>query len=138
MADSTPKVRRVKVKKTETVRERAEKTTGEKKSRRIKRTASKVTGPISKPLKSAARIGRKEYYLKVPDNKVGRFLNKRRSVVPPFLKGAWKELKLVKWPDRKETTKLTIAVFTFAITFGVIIALTDYGLDKLFRSILLK
>lgn len=138
MADSAPKLRKVKVKKTETVRERTEKRQGDNKTRRIKRTANKITRPITKPFKYVIRIGRKEYYLKMPNNKVGRFLNKRRSIIPSFVKGAWKELKLVTWPTRKETTKLTIAVFTFAVTFGAIIAITDYGLDKLFRSILIK
>ena len=65
-------------------------------------------------------------------------MNKRRRVIPRFFREAFQELRLVTWPGRKETWKLTTAVFVFAIVFGIAIAITDYGLDKLFRNIILK
>ncbi len=134
MADSkeTPKKRQLK--KQPTVRERAEKTVGTKKTRHIRRAGTVV----AKPFKSAARIGRKEYYLPIPDNKVGRTLNKRRKVTPSYFRKSWEEVKLVKWPSRKETIKLTIAVFLFAIFFSVLVALLDFGLDKIFKQLILK
>lgn len=55
-----------------------------------------------------------------------------------FFRGAFSELRGVKWPDRKQTTQLTFAVFIFAIIFGLIIGVADYGLDKVFKWILLK
>ena len=55
-----------------------------------------------------------------------------------FFRGAFRELRDVKWPDRKQTAQLTFAVFIFAIVFGLIIGITDYGLDKVFKQILLK
>jgi len=69
---------------------------------------------------------------------VGRFLNKRRHIIPSYFRNSWRELRLVTWPGRRETWKLTFAVFLFAIIFGVVISITDYGLDKLFRKVLLK
>ncbi len=133
MADPKPKKRRLRP--AETMRERAEKVANTpQKSRRIQRTA----GTISKPLRSASNFGRREYYLPLPENKVGRFFNKRRHIVPGYFRNSWRELRLVTWPSRRETWKLTLAVFTFAIIFGVLIAITDYGLDKLFRKVLLK
>lgn len=123
------------VKKAETVRERASKTTDQpRKPRRLRRTASS----IGRPFKAAHRVGKKEYYLPLPDNRAGRILNKRLSIFPRFLSNAWKELRQVEWPGRKETSKLTVAVFLFAIGFGIVIAITDYGLDKLFRKVLIK
>lgn len=61
-----------------------------------------------------------------------------KFLVPKYFKNAWIELRQVKWPGRRETIQLTLAVFAFAIVFGVLITVTDYGLDKLFKKILLK
>jgi preprotein translocase SecE subunit len=59
-------------------------------------------------------------------------------IVPSYFKNSWRELKEVTWPSRKETWKLTLAVFMFAIIFGLIITVADYGLDKVFKKVLLK
>ena len=122
------------LKKTQSVRERAEKATAPKKVRRLHTTA----GAAAKPFKAAHKIGKKEFYLPLPNSKVGNFLNKRRSAVPRYFVLAWKELRQVVWPNRKETAKLTVAVFMFAIFFGALITLVDYGLDKLFKQVILK
>jgi preprotein translocase SecE subunit len=89
-----------------------------------------------KPFSKAAKIGKKEYYLPLPDNKVGRFLNKRRSIIPKYFKEAWLEMRQVQWPNRKETIRLSTAVLLFALIFGIIITVVDYGLDKLFKQLL--
>lgn len=113
--------------------EAAKKRAKQAKPRRLKQTASGA----AKPVKSAVKFGKKEYYIPLPDNKVGRFLNKKRSFIPKYFKESWAELRQVEWPDAKTTFKLTIAVFVFAIAFGLVIAVVDYGLDKLFRKIIL-
>lgn len=64
-----------------------------------------------------------------------RFL---RYLVPPYFRNSWRELRQVKWPSRKETIQLTLAVFAFAIVFAALVTLIDYGLDKLFKQIFLK
>jgi preprotein translocase SecE subunit len=61
-----------------------------------------------------------------------------RLIVPRYLRDSWKELKLVTWPDWKQSRQLTFAVLVFAVVFGAVIAIVDYGLDKIFRNILLK
>src|SRR5581483_1834266 len=58
-------------------------------------------------------------------------------IVWPYLRNSWKELRAVTWPTRKESRRLTLAVILFAVVFGVLIAAVDYGLDKLFKRILL-
>lgn len=55
-----------------------------------------------------------------------------------YLRGSWQELKQVTWPTRREGRRLTTAVIIFAVVFGALIAGVDYGLDKLFRQVLLK
>ena len=129
MADSKPKKRQLK--KAETVRERAERATSEPKPRRLHNT----TNAVGKPLGAARRFGGKEYYLPLPDNRFGRFLNKRRSFIPKFFKEAWAEVRQVEWPDRRATLKLTLAVFIFSLIFGAIITVVDFGLDKVFRKV---
>lgn len=134
MAEKAKKQPR-RIRKPETVREKAQatpKTTV--KVGRLRRTVKKV----ATPLKSVHRVGKKEYYLPLPDNKPGNFLNKRRSVLPKYFKNAYIELKQVVWPSRKQTVQLTTAVFVFAIIFGVIISVTDYGLDRIFKRLLLQ
>ncbi len=118
MADSPAKPKR-RIRKVETVREQAEKQRQEKtKRRRVRQAASVAAWPF----------------------KWLRFLNNRvtRILIPRYIRNSFKELRVVVWPNRKETTQLTIAVFAFAIIFGVLITITDYGLDKIFKKILLK
>lgn len=118
----------------QTVRQRAERAAAstDKKPRRLRRSFSTAGHPLG----AMRRVGRKEYYLPLPDNRAGRFLNKRRSLIPRYFREAWAELRQVIWPSRRETWKLTLAVFIFAIVFGLLVAITDYGLDKVFRRIL--
>ena len=133
MAETSKPKRRII--KAETVREKAAKAEAPKKPRRVSQVASSASGGIKK----ASTVGRREFHpIKLPDNKVGRFLGKSRRFVPKFFREAWAELKLVTWPNRKETIKMTTAVIMFAIIFGGIVALTDYGLEKFFRQVLLK
>lgn len=57
---------------------------------------------------------------------------------PPYLRNAFRELRLVTWPTGKQSRQLTFAVIVFSLVFGVLAAITDYGLDKLFRAVILK
>ena len=123
------------LKKQPSVREKAAKASQPKNRRRILHSGRTK---IAKPFKSIAKTGRKEYYLPMPDHKVGRFLNKKRHFIPTFFTGAWAELKLVVWPKRKETIKLTFSVFMFAIFFMIIISAADSVLDKVFKQLILK
>lgn len=118
----------------ETLRQRTERAASEAskpKVRRIKSTAQSA----SRPFKALHRFGKKEYYLPLPDNKVGRFLNKKRRATPRYFVEAWRELRQVVWPDKKTTLRLTLAVFIFAIMFGLLIAVVDFGLDKVFKKV---
>lgn len=55
-----------------------------------------------------------------------------------FFRGSWQELTKVTWPTRREGRRLTTAVIIFSVVFGTLIALVDYGLDKLFKQFILK
>lgn len=65
-----------------------------------------------------------------------RFLG--RLIGLAYLRSSWQELKDVTWPSWHESRRLTSAVIIFSLVFGVLIAVVDYGLDKLFKQLLLK
>jgi preprotein translocase SecE subunit len=71
-----------------------------------------------------------------PFRKIGRWIG--LVVWPPYFRNSVRELTLVTWPDFKQTWRLTFAVLGFAAVFGLLIAGVDYGLDRLFKDILLK
>lgn len=127
---------RKEIKRVKTIREQAGINLDTKKTRRVRNAVEKA----GKPIRFFTKIANKEYFLpiKTPNNKFGRFLSKRRYVLPKYFKDAWAELRQVEWPSRKETTKLTTAVFIFAVIFGILIWVVDLGLDNIFRKVLIK
>jgi preprotein translocase SecE subunit len=135
--DKQPK-KRPSVKKTETLRQRTDRVASDAqkpKARRIKRTAS----TISQPFRKIHRIGKKEYHpIRLPKNRFGRILGLRVRLFPRFFINAWRELRQVEWPNMPTTMRLVFAVFIFAIVFGTIITVVDFGLDKVFKHVFLK
>jgi preprotein translocase subunit SecE len=59
-------------------------------------------------------------------------------LVPRYFANSWRELRQVVWPSRRETWRLTLAVFIFAVIFGALVAGVDKGLDELFKKVVLK
>ncbi|MDB5182983.1 MAG: Protein translocase subunit SecE [Candidatus Saccharibacteria bacterium] len=129
MADKKPRVRKV-----ETVRERNEKATlkAEANASKVKkqpvrstaRTIGKPLGVVAKPFKARP--------VRFTAKWIGLIL------VPRYFRNAFKELRQVTWPSRRETWKLTFAVLIFAVIFGFLVTVTDYGLDKVIRRIVLR
>lgn len=140
MAEETPasKKRRI-VKNPETFRERAVKAVEQEgqvsRKRKVAGAPFRALGFIFRP------IGR--FLVTIARLKVFRWLAKPlrligRILVPRYIRNSWKELRQVRWPTWSESRRLTFAVIVFAFVFGVIIAVVDYGLDKLFKALLLK
>lgn len=59
-------------------------------------------------------------------------------VWPPYLRRSLRELRLVTWPNWRQTWRLTFAVLGFSVVFGAFIYVIDFGLDKLFKEVLLR
>ena len=129
MAEPAKPKRRM-VKKAETVREKAEKSARPVPAKK-KGVLRLTLGYIGKPFRW---IGRK--LAKLGRFKLFRIIGK--ILWPAYFRNSWKELKQVTWPTRRETWQLTLAVIIFSIIFGVIIAVVDYGLDKLFKQVIIK
>lgn len=125
--ESVTKQKSVGRKKQLTVRERAEATQNAKPAR-IRRVGTKVASPLK-------RVGKLR---KKRERKGIRIFGRRIRLFPAFIGNAWREIRQVTWPNRRETTRLTIAVFIFALIFALFVGLLDYGLDKLFKEVIIK
>jgi preprotein translocase SecE subunit len=116
------------VKKAETVREKAEKAVEDSKQpRRLQNTKRRAGAPFRAIGKRGKKLG------KIKPFRILGFI-----IVPPYFRNSWKELRQVTWPSFHVALRLTFAVIVFAIVFGALIALLDFGLDKLFKQVLLK
>lgn len=136
MADKKPAAS--KSKRSQTVRERTQTAAKTPRQRRVKKTVAKPVVVAGKGVKAAAKPLSplaKPFKVK-PVRKVAHFL--ATILLINYVRSSWRELRQVTWPNRRETAKLTVAVFLFAIVFGAFIALVDYGLDKVFEKILLS
>lgn len=73
--------------------------------------------------------------------KLGRFRVFRwisYVLLPPYIRNSWRELRLVTWPNRRQSWALVNAVIIFSVVFGILVAVVDYGLDKLFKEFIIK
>jgi preprotein translocase SecE subunit len=130
------KIKKTRVRKAPTLREQAElarsKAETRKKPGRVRKLGSKASAGLKKTritrnpvTKILARLGR--LILKI-----------LRWIVPNYFVNSWREVRLVTWPSRKETWRLTMAVFIFAIVFGAMVAGVDKVLDIIFKKVVLK
>lgn len=58
--------------------------------------------------------------------------------VNKFLKQSWEELKLIQFPSKKETIKLTGYVIGVSIVAGLLVTMFDYLFKELLTFILTK
>ena len=136
------KPKRVLKKAPQTVRERSEQAANATpKKQRIRNTARKASKPFVSLGRLIAKLLRPFRFVLRPFKTrpvrfIGRILAK--ILFLKYFRDSWRELRQVTWPNRKETWQLTFAVFVFALLFGLMIAVVDYGLDKLFEKILLN
>ncbi len=76
--------------------------------------------------------------IKLPDNKVGEALGKKRRL--PFTKYVGEsitEMRKVTWPSRRESLKLTFAVIIFTTIFTIFMSLADFGIGSIVERVLL-
>ena len=132
MADAKkPRIRKAEP----TIRERAEIAQNKAEDNKPGRMRAAVS-TTTKPLKKA----------RLPQNQAGDSVRKLGRgvakvlgwIVPKYFVNSWREVKQVTWPSRRETWRLTGAVFIFAIVFGAMVAVVDKGLDEVFKKLVLK
>jgi len=116
------------------VRIRANASTVAVKSKPAEAAETVVTAPI-KANKAVKKADKKPAKVKT-----ARKLPKVRvlKAIGSYFKGAWVELRQVRWPNRRATWSLTGAVIAFSAFFVVFVLLLDAGFKYLFELILKK
>lgn len=116
---------------------------------RVRKSAPKSKVVIDQP-KAAIQPKKGKVNLRLKRSKLLEKLKKALSfvftplgklfqlIMPRYFINAWRELKQVSWPNSKETRRLTLAVFIFAIVFGTVVSIVDKGLDEFFKKVILK
>ncbi|MEX1995342.1 MAG: preprotein translocase subunit SecE [Candidatus Saccharimonadales bacterium] len=110
---------------------------------RVEAARMKAEQPKKRPLREATRPLRR---IRRPQNRftkglaaalrpIGRVL---RLIVPSYFANAWREVRQVSWPNRRETWRLTFAVFIFAVIFGSLVYGVDKVLGELFQRLILR
>lgn len=125
-----------------TLREKAVETANKKpKTRKIRAAAGVASRPFTLLWRGITRVLRPfRFVLKPfktrPARAVGRFL--ASVLLLKYFRNSWQELRLVEWPNARQTFQLTVAVFVFAIFFSALISLVDFGLDRAFQQLIIK
>jgi preprotein translocase SecE subunit len=60
------------------------------------------------------------------------------GIIGGYFKGAWLELRQVRWPNRRATWSLTGAVLAYSAFFVILVLLLDAGFKLMFDFILKK
>jgi preprotein translocase SecE subunit len=101
------------------------------------KTKTSSTDTTSKVSRLKAKVT-KHHHINPDKADSSSFLHKSRNTAPSYFRNSWAEIKLVDWPSRRETMRLAFAVFIFATIFGLVVTLTDRGLDQLIKKVILK
>ena len=94
----------------------------DKKSERVKRKEAKTA---EKKVATEKKSDKKPFILFRPFVYLGR-----------YIRDSWKELRQVRWPNRKATWKMVLAVLVYTALFVVLISLLDLFFTWLFNLIL--
>jgi preprotein translocase SecE subunit len=104
-----------------------------------------------KAIEDASKPNKKEVTENTSENKKRKLLKKKAKtekpkkdkkprrfhIIPKFIRLAFREIRLVTWPDARTTFKLSTAVIIFATIFAILISLVDYGFGKIFQKVFL-
>ncbi len=85
----------------------------------------KVAKPAKTPEKSKPKQDKKPFILFRPFVAFGR-----------YLRDSWRELRQVRWPNRKTTWKMVLAVFVYTALFIGLLVVLDILFDWIFSLIL--
>lgn len=87
---------------------------------------------VTKSKAGARKASTKSAVVDAPTDKKNVFAR-----IGGYFKGAWFELRQVRWPNRKATWALTLAVILFSLFFMALIVLLDTLFKYLFELIII-
>ena len=88
----------------------------------------------AKEARKAAKLERKK--AREAENKKVFILFRPFVVLGRYLRDAWREIRQVRWPSRKDTWKMVLAVIAYTALFVIFISLLDLFFKWLFGLIL--
>ncbi len=97
-----------------------------------KKSDAKVTEVATKVVAS------KKKESKAPREKSKKGVMRPLRASGGYFKGAWTELRQVRWPNRRSTWSLTAAVLAYSAFFVILVLLLDAGFKYMFELILGK
>ncbi|MGB4762360.1 MAG: preprotein translocase subunit SecE [Candidatus Saccharimonas sp.] len=102
--------------------------------------ASESAAPVAKiaknsPTKTKKADQDKTTAQKASEPKIASGRRNPLKAIGGYFKGAWQELRQVRWPDRRATWGMTGALVAFTVFFVVVILVIDYGFGQLFNLI---
>jgi len=99
-------------------------------------TRIKATDP-NKPKKATEKVVQKSVEKPSPKTTKKPFILFRPFVaLGRYLKESWLELRQVRWPNRKATWKMVLAVFVYTFIFGAFLLLLDVLFDLIFNNLI--
>lgn len=112
--------------------------TSKAESTKVTRITAKDTAPKQKKT-SVNPTSTKKSAPKTTDKPAKKTAEQKRSflgAIGDYFKGSWTELRQVRWPNRRTTWSLTLAVLVFTAFFVLLVTLLDYLFQMLFERIL--
>ena len=103
-------------------------------------TRKKVVVKDKKATKAAKKAAKKAEKALIKDKPLKKTFILFRPFVAlwRYLRDSWRELRQVRWPNRKATWKMVLAVLIYTVLFVVMISLLDLFFTWLFNIILGK
>lgn len=88
--------------------------------------------------KSSAKTAKTSVKTKTAASKPKNSKSRRNplSAITGYFRGAWQEIKQVRWPDRRSTWGMVGALIVFTAALFLVIILLDYGFAWLFKLIM--
>lgn len=128
----------------------AEKTSGSSQKTTVRRITAKDDAPVKKTATKTTVIKATDNAKSAKKHAPAKTVEKKTTATAAsdapsknplvnlgrYFKGAWHELKQVRWPTRSATWSLTLAVLLFSAAFVVFVMLLDGGFNWLFEQIL--
>ena len=90
-----------------------------------KKSQKKLAKSAKKDEKKVKKSGKKPFILFRPFVAFGR-----------YVRDSWRELRQVRWPNRKTTWKMVLAVFVYTVLFSAFLVLLGILFDFLFNKLL--
>lgn len=114
-------VTRIKAKESPSKMEEPKKSPKSEKPKKLEKTKASKNSKVSKE----AKTSKKPFFLFRPFVALGR-----------YLRDSWRELRQVRWPNRKATWKMVLAVFIYTLLFVGFLTLLDVLFDLLFNKLI--